>query len=138
MCIRAAESDCRGLESIEDKVSMVVRNVVQASESNLMAWGVAVDLLQMAKRVGPQYEAAEHEDLSEEKGFSLDNVITDDRRGHRVHCRWHSGTLNESTNVGVKTGGSRVEGPKQCVLGSMVTGGKGHDVLPRFGPSRWR
>ena len=43
--------------------------------------------------------------------------------------------LNESTNVGVKTGGSRVGGPKQCVLGSMVTGNKGHDVLPRFGPS---
>ena len=37
--------------------------------------------------------------------------------------------------VGVKTGGSRVGGPKQCVLGSMVTGDKGHDVLPRFGPS---
>ena len=29
-----------------------------------MARGVAVDLLQMAKRVGPQYEAAEYEDLS--------------------------------------------------------------------------
>ena len=34
----------------------------------------------MAKRVGPQYEAAEYEDLSGEEGFSLDNVITDDRR----------------------------------------------------------
>ena len=43
-----------------------------------MARGVAVDLLQMAKRVGLQYEAAEHEDLSGEKGFSLDNVIIDD------------------------------------------------------------
>ena len=29
-----------------------------------MARGVAIDLLQMAKRVGPQYEAAEHKDLS--------------------------------------------------------------------------
>ena len=28
-----------------------------------MARGVALDLLQMAKRVGPQYEAAEYEDL---------------------------------------------------------------------------
>ena len=34
-----------------------------------------------------------------------------------------------------KTGGSRVGGPELCVLGSMVTGDKGHDVLPRFGPS---
>ena len=28
-----------------------------------MARGVAIDLLQMAKRIGPQYEAAEYEDL---------------------------------------------------------------------------
>ena len=32
-----------------------------------MARGVAIDLLQMAKRVGPQCEAAEHEDLSGRK-----------------------------------------------------------------------
>ena len=82
-----------------------------------MARGVAIDLLQMAKRVGPQCEAAEYEDLSGEEGFSIYDVITDDRRGHRVLCRWHSGTLNESTNVGVKTGGSRVGGPDMCVLG---------------------
>ena len=69
----------------------------------------------MAKRVGPQYEAAEYEDLSGEEGISLDNVIIDDRRGHRTFRRRHSGTLNESTNVGVKTGGSRVGGPELCV-----------------------
>ena len=97
---------------LEDQVSTDVRNVVQASEFHLMARGIAVDLLQMAKRVGPRYEAGEYEDLSGEKGFSLNNVITDDRRGHRVLCRRHSGTLNESTNVGVKTGGSRVGGPE--------------------------
>ena len=43
-----------------------------------MARGVAIDLLQMAKRVGLQCEAAEHEDLSEEEGFSLDGVTIDD------------------------------------------------------------
>ena len=32
-----------------------------------MARGVAVDLLQMAKRIGPQCEAAGHEDLFGEK-----------------------------------------------------------------------
>ena len=32
-----------------------------------MARGVTLDLLQMAKRVGPQCEAAEYEDLSGEK-----------------------------------------------------------------------
>ena len=32
-----------------------------------MARGVTFDLLQMAKRVGPQYEAAEYKDLSGRK-----------------------------------------------------------------------
>ena len=32
-----------------------------------MASGVAIDLLQMAKRVGPQYEATEYKDLSGEE-----------------------------------------------------------------------
>ena len=43
-----------------------------------MARGVAIDLLQMAKRVGPQCEAAEHEDLSGEENLSLDRIIADD------------------------------------------------------------
>ena len=34
-----------------------------------MARGVALDLLQMAKRVGLQYEAAEYEDLSGEENL---------------------------------------------------------------------
>ena len=58
MSTRAAGSDCRGLESVKDQVSTDVRNIVLASESDLVARGVAVDLLQMAKRVGPQCEAA--------------------------------------------------------------------------------
>ena len=71
-------SDRRGLKSLEDQVSTDIRGVVQASESDLMTRGVAVDLLHMAKRVGPQYKAAEYEDLSGEEGSSLDNVIIDD------------------------------------------------------------
>ena len=62
-------SDRRGFKSLEDQVSMDIHDVVQASEFNLMARGVAVDLLHMAKRVGPQCEAAEHENLSGEEGF---------------------------------------------------------------------
>ena len=108
---------CRGLKSVEDQVPTDVHDVVQTSESDLMARGVAIDLLQMAERVGPQYEAAEQEDLFGEEGFSLDHVMTDDQRSHRTFRRRHSGTLNESTNVGVKTGGSRVWGPDLCVLG---------------------
>ena len=68
----------------------------------------------MAKRVGPQYEAAEYEDLSGEENLLLDRVVEDDRRGHQALQRRPSGTLNESTNVGVKTGGSWVGGPELC------------------------
>ena len=53
MFIMAMGSDCRGLESVEDQVSADIRDVVQALESDLAARGVAIDLLQMAKRVGP-------------------------------------------------------------------------------------
>ena len=71
---------------------MDVGSVVQASEPDLMARGVALDLLQMAKRVGPQYEAAEYEDLSGEENLLLDCIIEDDRRGHQALQRRHSGT----------------------------------------------
>ena len=43
-----------------------------------MARGVAFDLLQMAKRIGPQYEDTEYEDLSGEEDSSLDSVTIDD------------------------------------------------------------
>ena len=65
------------LESVEDQVSADVGRVVQTSKSDLMARGVAFDLLQMAKRVGPQCEAAEHKDLSREKSLPLDRVVDD-------------------------------------------------------------
>ena len=47
------------LESIEDQVSAEVGRVVQTSKSDLMARGVTFNLLQMAKRIGPQCKAAE-------------------------------------------------------------------------------
>ena len=84
MFIVVTWSGCRGLESIEDQVSADIRDVVQAPKSDLMARGVAIDLLQMAKRVGPQYEAAEYEDLSGEEEFSLNSIVVDDLRGHRT------------------------------------------------------
>ena len=49
-----------------------------------MARGVALDLLQMAKRVGPQCEAVEYEDLSGEENLTLDRIVTDDRRSHQA------------------------------------------------------
>ena len=42
-------------------------------------------------------------------------VAVDLQVSHRSFCQSHSGTLNESSNVGVKTGGSRVGGPKLCI-----------------------
>ena len=68
----------RGLESVEDQVSTDVHNVVQAPKSDLVARAVAIDLLQMAKRIGPQGEAAEYEDLSGVEGLSLDGLVVDD------------------------------------------------------------
>ena len=65
------------LESVEDQVSTDVSRVVQTSKSDLMARGVAFDLLQMAKRIGPQCEAAEYEDLSGEKSLTQDCVVVD-------------------------------------------------------------
>ena len=49
-----------------------------------MAGGVAIDLLQMAKRVGPQCKAAEYEDLSGEKSLALDRIAIDDSRSHQA------------------------------------------------------
>ena len=68
----------QGLESVEDQVSVDVGCVVQVSKSDLMARGVALDLLQMAKRVDPQCEAAEYKDLSREKSLTLDRIAIDD------------------------------------------------------------
>ena len=78
MIIGVTGSGHRGIESGEDQVTTDVRDIVQAHESDLMARGVTFDLLQMAKRVGPQCEAAEHEDLPGEESFSADSVIIDD------------------------------------------------------------
>ena len=70
------------LEPFEDQVSADVSRVVQTSKSDLMARGVAFDLLQMAKRIGPQCKAAEYEDLSGEKSLTLDRIAIDDSRSH--------------------------------------------------------
>ena len=72
------------LESVEDQVSADVGRVVQTSKSDLMARGVAFDLLQMTKRIGPRCKAAEYEDLSGEKSLTLDRIAVDDRRSHRA------------------------------------------------------
>ena len=72
------------LESIEDQVPADVGHEVQTSKSDLTARGVAFDLLQMAKLIGPQCKAAEYEDLSEEKSLTLDRIIIDDRGSHRA------------------------------------------------------
>ena len=70
-----------------------VGSIVQVSKPDLMARGVALDLLQMAKRVGPQYEAAENEDLSGEESLALDRVVVNDRGSHQVFiatAQWNS------------------------------------------------
>ena len=78
MFIVATGSGCRGLESVEDQVSADIGDIVQATKSDLMARGVAVDLLQMAKQVGPQCEAAEYEDLARKKDIPLGSIVVYD------------------------------------------------------------
>ena len=73
-----------GPESIEDQVSADVGRVVQTSKSDLMARGIALDLLQMAKRISPQCKAPEYEDLSGEKSLTLDRIAIDDSRSHQA------------------------------------------------------
>ena len=73
------------LEPVEDQVSADVSRVVQTSKSDLMARGVAFNLLHMSKRVGPQCKVAEYEDLSGEKSLTLDRVVVDDRRSHQAY-----------------------------------------------------
>ena len=72
MLVVTVRRTCHGLESVEDQVSMDVGSIVQASKPDLVARGVAIDLLH------PQYEAAEYEDLSGKEKLPLDRVIEDD------------------------------------------------------------
>ena len=74
----------QGPESVEDQVSVDVGCVVQVSKSDLMARGVAFNLLQMAKRISPQCKAAEYEDLSREKSLTMDRIAIDDSRSHQA------------------------------------------------------
>ena len=67
MLIVTLQRTRQGLKSVEDQVSADIGRIVQTSKSDLMARGVTFDLLQMAKRIGPQCKAAEHEDLSGRK-----------------------------------------------------------------------
>ena len=78
MFIEVTGINCHGIESVKDKVSVDICDVVQAPESELTARGIAGGLLQMAKRVGPQCEAAEHEDPSGEEDLPLDSIVVDD------------------------------------------------------------
>ena len=115
MFIGEKGSDRRGLKSIEDQVSTDISDVVRASQSDLTARGVAIDLLQTAKRVGPRYEAANTKICLGRKVSPWTASLLAIEGAIESFRRRHSGTLNESTNVGVKTGGSRVGGLELCV-----------------------
>ena len=68
-------------------------------------------------RWGGHNEAAKPESLAYSQRSSRYDVVLDNETSHQALQRRHRGTLNESTNVGVKNGGSRVGGPDLCVLG---------------------
>ena len=99
-----------------------------------MARGVAIDLLQMAKRVGLQYEAAEYEDLSREKNLTLDRIITDDQRSHQAFIV--TAQRNSQLKHQCRCQNRRIlgRGSRTVRLRLMVTGDGGHDVYPSSGP----
>ena len=71
--------------------------------------------LSLDSRTGGHGKAAQPEGLAWGQGSSGGDTFLDNKASHQS-CLWrHSGTLNESTNVGVKTGGSRVGGTELCV-----------------------
>ena len=72
------------LRSIEDQLPADIGREVQTSKSDLTARGVAFDLLQLAKRIGPQYKAVEYEDLPGEENLTLDRIASDDSRSHQA------------------------------------------------------
>ena len=76
LVVTVRRSWCR-LESVEDQVSVNICRVVPVSEPDLVARGEAINLLQLAKRIGLQCEAAEYKDLSGEKSLTLDCVVDD-------------------------------------------------------------
>ena len=85
MLVVTVRRSWRRPKSVKDQVSVDIGRLVHVSKPDLMARGVALDLLQMAKRIGPQCKAAEYEDLFGEKSLTLDYVIVDDRRSHRAY-----------------------------------------------------
>ena len=107
MSIATVGCTCHGLEPAEDQGSADVGSVIRASKPDLMARGVAIDLLQVEKRVGPQYEAAEYEDLSREENLTLDRIVTDDRRSHRSYG---DGRLEPSMKAPMRCQNQRTSG----------------------------
>ena len=66
-------------------------------------------------RTGGHDETAKPESLDDSQGSPGGNVVFNNETRHPSLQRRPSGTLNESTNVSVKTGGSRVGGPELYV-----------------------
>ena len=88
----------------------------------------------MAKRVGPQCEAAEYEDLAGDKTSPraaslqmLDEAIEPS----------DGDTMELSMKAPMSVQNRRISGrvSQTMRVRLMVTGDKGHEVLPRFGPS---
>ena len=58
-------------------MSSDISDIVQISKTDLVTRGVAVDLLQVANRVGTQCEAAKYKDLAGEKNLLRGSIIVD-------------------------------------------------------------
>ena len=101
-----------------------------------MARGVAIDLLKMAKRVGPQYEAAEYEDLSGKENLPLESWTASLKMIEGAIKPYSAGTVELSMKapMSVSKPVDLGRASRTVHLRSMVTGDEGHDVYPGLGP----
>jgi hypothetical protein len=87
------------------------------SEGYNLIRSIILDSSQAACRVGAENHAAEHKKLAWDIDVLVADATVDLQMSYRSFCRSHSGALNESTGVGVKTGGSRVGVPELWIFG---------------------
>jgi hypothetical protein len=81
-----------------------------------------------------QHDAAEREELTGDKEVPGSDAFSYDQVSHRSFGRPHVRTLNESTNVGVKTGGPQGRGPELWIRDRWGTRDDEHGVYPGLGP----
>lgn len=109
---------------------MGVGGVLETFEHDDLVQNEAFDAVEVANRIGVQDGVAESKKLTTDEGVTTVDVC----RRAIDPFQSHSGPLNERTNAGTKTGGSRVGGPKLSISDQWVTRDGGDISFPGSGP----